>query len=305
MLKNKEIHKNPLTTAFNAHKASFLMLAALAVVVALLLIAPVFATSANPCSSCHGSQGYSQTLSITANQIPTSIEIGQTATVTATIQNIVDGAQSNTQLNSITATLSSQNGHFSVAAPSVTNRNLMPDASTTVTWQITAITAGSDQLVISASAQNNHNNLQFHDVISPNPTITVSLPAPTPVPTPVPTPIPTSTPTPSSTPTQIPTPIPTPTQKPTPTSTQAQTHALTPETNQNPTLSTNPTDTHIPTTTSTPTLRTTHDDESEDHHQLCGRHNWKSQLHQTDDNREHHQHWNNRISSQHHSEGDD
>ena len=183
MLKNKEIHKNPLTTAFNAHKASFLLLAALAVVVALLLIAPVFATSANPCSSCHGSQGYSQTLSITANQIPTSIEIGQTATVTATTQNIVDGAQSNTQLNSITATLSSQNGHFSVAAPSITNRNLMPDASTTVTWQITAITAGSDQLVISASAQNNHNNLQFHDVISPNPTITVSLPAPTPSPT--------------------------------------------------------------------------------------------------------------------------
>jgi hypothetical protein len=320
MLQKNEKPKSLLTSAFNAHKASFLLLAAVTTVVALLLIAPVFATSTNPCSACHGNQGYSETLSLTANQLPTNLEVGQTATVTILIQNAVDLAQANNQLSGVSATLSSQNGHFTVGAPSAKNFNLMSDASASVSWQITAVSAGADEIVISATAQNNHNNIGFYDFITPNPTITISTPTPTPAPTPIvtPTPIPTPIATPTPIPTPIPSPIPTPIVTPTPTPIPTSLPSPTPTQTPTPTPIITPTPTPPTTPTPPPATQNLDDDhisiqtEHPEVHQSErqeGHHYWAKDLwrgHQiTDDKREYHPQWKTLQLTQLFFEGED
>ena len=237
-----------------SHPISFLMIAATIAVAIALLAAPADSASANQCSPCHPgllSTTYNQQLDIvegnSQNQIPTNIQVRQTQTVTIVIQNINDATRYN-QLTNVAVTLSSQNGHFSVNTPTF-NIATLSTGTSTASWQITGVSAGSDSLLISASALNTHNNLKFSDGYSPSPSITIAAsstptpaptatPTPTPTQTPVPTAIQTATPTPQTTPS--PTPIPTPTTSPTlpPTApTQTPNATPTPSTTMTPTPS--------------------------------------------------------------------
>jgi hypothetical protein len=260
-------------TIFRKHKASILLIVAAVIVVASIFLSPVFSQSTSPCSSCHG--GYYQYLDIlegnAANQLPTTIQVGATATVTAVIENNVNTALY-TALSSVSLSLTSQNGHFTVNAPTFSVGTLQK-GTTIATWQITGVSAGPDAFVISANARNSHKSLQFQDTYSPSPAITVTDPTPTPTPspmptlTPSPTPFPTSTPTPtlSISPTPIPLVTPTPTQiatatpNPTPTSTPTPN----PLTSPTPSATTAPTptpklfSTTIPSLSSSPTLELT------------------------------------------------
>ena len=170
------------------------MIAAAVIVVASIFLSPVFSASTSPCGSCHG--GYSQYLDVlegnAANQIPASLSVGQTATVTVVVENRVNTVLYSS-LSSVSLTLSSQSGRFSVSVPTYSVGTL-PKGTATATWQITGISAGSDTLVISASARNTHQNFAFSDTYSPAPGVVISPPAPTP--TPITTPIPTSISTP-------------------------------------------------------------------------------------------------------------
>ena len=199
---------------FRGHRTSILLIASAIIVMSFIFFSPVFSQSTNPCSSCHG--GYYQYLDIlegnAANQLPTTLNVGQTATVSVVVQNNVNTA-SYTALSSVSLTLNSQNGHFTVSVPTFSVGTLQK-GTTTATWQITGVSAGPDVLVISASARNSHQNRAFQDTYSPSPAVTVAGPAPTPTPTPVPTPSP--TPTPSRTPTPTPAPTPRPTTSPSP-----------------------------------------------------------------------------------------
>ena len=103
---------------FKMNKASYIMIAAVMIIVASIFLSPVLSKSTSPCNSCHG--GYNQYLDIlegnAANQLPTTLTVGQTATVTVIIENNVNTAIY-TALSGVSVTLSSQNGHFTVSAP--------------------------------------------------------------------------------------------------------------------------------------------------------------------------------------------
>jgi hypothetical protein len=148
------------------------------------------------------------------NSIPSTIDVGQTLTVTVVLQNI-NNAPVYSQLSSVTATVSSQNNHFTISNPTYSVGNLATGTAT-ATWQITGKSAGTDQIIITASASNSHGSVFLTDTYSPNPTITVtgdSLPTEPPAsPTTSPTSIPTNNPTVS--PTLNPTSKPTATLKP-------------------------------------------------------------------------------------------
>ncbi len=217
------------------------LIATIAIAVALLA-APVFSLSSNQCSSCHGST-YNQQLDIwegnSQNVIPSSVMVGQTATVAVVIQNINNAPPLYDQFSSVTVTLSSQSGHFSVANPNF-NIGTLPTGTATATWQITGLSQGSDALLISASATTIHENLHFSDSYASSPPITIAFnPNLTPTPTPAPTPIPTATPVPTPTPIATPS----PTSNPAVTNTPIPTHVQT----QQPT---NPASTQTPTPTS-------------------------------------------------------
>ena len=227
-----------------------------------ILIAPVLSLSSNQCSSCHGST-YSQQIDIlegnAQNFLPATIQVGETQTVRVLIENI-NNAPRYTQFTGVTATLTSQNGHFSVSSQTV-NIGTLYSGTTTAIWQITGFSTGTDTLLISTSATNTHFSLRYSDSYSPSPTINV---------------IPGSASTPTSTP--ISTPIPTATPSPTPTNTLTSTPARTsPQTNtpqpsnpnntsptQNPTSAptTQPSVTPLQPTTNTPspTFQTEQDD---------------------------------------------
>jgi hypothetical protein len=145
------------------------------------------------------------------NIIPSSIQVGQTQIVTIAIENI-NNAPRNNLFSSVIVTLASQNSHFSVNSPTY-NVGTLPTGTASATWKITGVSQGSDVLLISASATNMHENLQFSDNYSPSSSITVtpnSNPGSTPTPTSIPTPTP--TPTDSTSPTANPTTTNTPTQ---------------------------------------------------------------------------------------------
>ncbi len=234
---------------------TFTVLFATISIAVALLASLVFSLSSNQCSSCHGST-YNQQLDIlegnSQNIIPSTIVVGQTTTVTVAIQNINNAPPLFNQFLSVTVTLSSQNGHFSVSNPTFNIGTLGPTTAT-ATWQITGISQGPDELVISASAITIHEHLFYSDSYLPNPLITVAFnPNLTLTPTPAPTPIPTLTPLSSTTPqtsTNPPvtnTPIPTHAQTNQPTNTAAtptriptsnSTPSTTPTTQPNPTTS--------------------------------------------------------------------
>lgn len=234
---------------------TYLMIIATIGIVASLLVAPALSASSNPCSPCHGTT-YNQQLDIlesnSQTKVPTTLQVGQTATVSVAVQNTNNAAKYN-QLTSVLLTLSSQNNHFTVSSPTYSVGTLST-GTTTATWQITGTSVGSDSLIISASARNSHQNLQFTDSYSPSPILTVAAAA-----TPAPTPTQAPTPTPTTAPTASPTPIPTTpasTPKPTvtPTATPAPTSITTPTPTPKPTTTptTTPTPTSAPTQTSAP-----------------------------------------------------
>jgi hypothetical protein len=228
---------------FKMHKASYIMIAAALIIVASIFLSPVFSSSTSQCSSCHG--GYIQYLDILegnpSNQLPTTLTVGQTATISVIVENNVNTAIF-TALSNVALTLNSQNGHFTVNTPTYTISNL-PKGTATATWQITAVSPGVDSYIIAGSAKNIHQSISFQDTYTPAPAITISAPASTPVPTPIVTTAPTTTPTnnPTSIPTIPPTSIPTatPTQNPTsingptPTTTPGATTIPTPTLTQN------------------------------------------------------------------------
>jgi hypothetical protein len=233
-------------SVFRAHKASFMLLSLTVVVAVFLFLSPAFATSSNPCGACHGTS-YSQTLNINAGQVPPALDVGQTATVTAVVTNTVNAALNNV-MTGVSVSLSSANGRFSVSTPDVIVGNLPQSSSSTVTWQITGVSAGQDTLLISANAVNSHMSLTFSDTYSPSLVVNVVAPVQTPTTTPTPTPTSTSTPTATPTPTPVPTTNPTPTSTPTPDQT-TPIQKVTPTPTQNPA----PTPTQTPDSTPNPT----------------------------------------------------
>ncbi len=212
------------------HRASYLLIIALIAIAVLLVLSTSFAVSTNPCSSCHGPQGYSETLAITGGQIPSSLNVGQTVAVTALVKNTVVGTTKYSGLTGVSASLSSQNGHFTVSSPTISLGSLNSGSAVTVSWQITGASTGSDVLKISVSGRNSHQSLSLVDSVTPSPAIIIAA-APTTAPTAAPTPTAMPTPTTSPTPTQTQTPI----SIPTPT--------LTPTTNPTPTLNSTPSQT--------------------------------------------------------------
>jgi len=137
-----------LRSTFKLRPMTYLMLFATLAIVASLLVAPAFSASSNPCTPCHGTS-YNQQLDIlegnSKNVIPTTIQVGQTQTVTVVIQNI-NNAPTYNQLSSVSLTLSSQNGRFTVNSPTYTVGTLSTGTAT-ATWQITGVSAGSDAVV--------------------------------------------------------------------------------------------------------------------------------------------------------------
>jgi hypothetical protein len=210
------------------------MIAAAIIIVASIFLSPALSTSTSQCNSCHA--GYNQYLDIlegnAANQLPTTLTVGQTATVTVIVENNVNTA-TYTALSSVSLTLSSQNGHFTVSAPTY-NIGALQKGTAIATWQITGVSAGVDSYVIGATAKNSHQSLSFQDTYSPAPAITISAPVSTSIPTSLPTitPIPTLTSTTTPAPTTIPdsssTSTPTPIQTPSPTTTSTYTSSTQP-----------------------------------------------------------------------------
>ncbi len=157
------------------------MILALITVLAIVMSPGSQAKSSNPCASCHSASRY-QYLDIlegnSGNQIPASIGVGETKTVTVVIQNQIAAQVYNT-LVEVSATLSSQNGHFSVGTPTISLGTMNPGTKT-ATWQITGVSAGSDALIITARGTNPHNSLLLTDSYAPSATISVTGAAPPP-----------------------------------------------------------------------------------------------------------------------------
>lgn len=232
--------KMPLRDIFKRRLTPYLVIAVTVAIVVSLFAVPAFSVSSNQCSSssCHPGAPYNMQLDIlegnSQNIIPSSIQVGQTLTVSVVIENINNAPMYN-QFSSVYLTLSSQNGHFSVNTPTF-NVGTLPTGTATATWQITGVSQGSDALLISASATNTHEYLQYSDSYSPSTSITVT-PNSNPNYTPPPSPTPTSTPTPTPSP-PTPTDSPQPTANPTVASTPAPT-----QTTPNPTSTNTPTPT--------------------------------------------------------------
>lgn len=150
------------------------------VVAALLLAAPFIPTisskSANPCATCHRDGRYMY-LDILegdgGNELPTAINDGQTLAVAVVIQ-VTGNTNSYNVMSGIYVTLASQNGFFSVAAPSYSLGSLAAGQSATAYWNISVVSAGSDVMLVTARGLNSHKNQQFSDSYDPPPTITVN-----------------------------------------------------------------------------------------------------------------------------------
>jgi hypothetical protein len=184
---------------------------ALAVVLMLVFSPGSSGTSTNPCGQCHSGR-YVQYLDILegSSVVPTQIGVGETKTVTVSIENNVNTATYAT-LSSVSITLASKNGYVTVGSPTV-NIGSLPAGTKTATWQITGVSDGYDSLIITATGINPHLNIPFSDSYSPSPSITVGQPTTTP--SPAPTSPPTTAPSPTANPSS---PTPAPSQAPTPT----------------------------------------------------------------------------------------
>ena len=188
-------------STFSLHRISYIIIGAALLVMIALFVAPAFSTSSNPCSTCHAAKGYSQTLSVTFSQAPPTLTVGQTATINAKVKNTVLIATTNNVMSSVSATLKSLSGHFTVSTATVNAGSLASGRTASVSWQITAVSAGTDTFSVSASGINTHySSYTFSDSVSASTSI-VTASSPTPVPTSTPTPASSSTPTPTSSPT--------------------------------------------------------------------------------------------------------
>ena len=235
------------TLKIKLHLASYILILVAFALMLALLASPVSSISNDLCSrpGCHSN--YHQQLDLlegnSQNIIPTTLQVGQTATVTVAIENI-NNSPIYSLLTNTRVFLTSQNSHFSVNHASYTIGNL-PTGTATATFQITGTSGGSDVLVISASSYNSHKMTFFQDTYSPSPSIVVvgdgvSI-SPTPTGEPSPTVNPTSTATPSPTPTSSVSQNPSAT--PTPTASASSTPSTSPSVSPNPTQTATPTPT--------------------------------------------------------------
>ena len=149
------------------------ILAVLTVVVLISISGFVMPKSTSPCGPCHAS--YSQYLDVresdAANQIPSSLKVGETKKVVIVIENICNILHHSVMSN-VTATLSSQNGHFSVDNATCWLGTLSIGKADAA-WNITGVSDGPDVLLIVASANNTHQSLSYTDSFSPAPEIVV------------------------------------------------------------------------------------------------------------------------------------
>ncbi len=166
------------------HKTSYLVLTFTLVIVGSILLSPVLSASTNVCGSCHG--GYYQYLDILegngGNALPATITVGQSSTVTVVVENRINAGRY-TSLSSVSLTLTSQNGRFTVSTPTY-NIGTLSAGTASATWQITGTSAGPDALVITANGRNSHQGLSFSDRYSPSPSISIQAAQPPPPPPP-------------------------------------------------------------------------------------------------------------------------
>lgn len=158
------------------HPASRLVIAGvLAVLVATSLSPFIDSRSDNLCAGCHNN--YSQYLDILEDDaskvLPVAISEDEVLAVTVVMKNKCNSPDYNV-LTSISASLSSQNGHFRVLGNPVSIGSLGSGQTGKATWQITPVYGGIDTLQITAQGRNTHYNLVFTDAYSPPPPITVT-----------------------------------------------------------------------------------------------------------------------------------
>lgn len=145
-------------------------------ILVIVVLPFTWARSPNECSSCHAStrQQYLDVLeSNAANIIPSSIGVEETKTVSVVVQNICNAAKFST-LSEVQLILTSQTGRFKVTTPTYNIATLLVGTKI-ATWQVTGVAEGSDSLIITADAVNNHNSIQFSDAYSPSPSIMVTV----------------------------------------------------------------------------------------------------------------------------------
>jgi len=140
-------------TFLKGKKTSIVLLVVTAAIVVSALLSPASSISANPCAQCHGQ--YYEYLDIregdSRNQLPTSISVGENKTVTVVVQNVANTV-ANALLSSVSLTLRSKNGHFSVKQATFNVPGLLQWGTTkNATWEITGISVGTDTLLISAT----------------------------------------------------------------------------------------------------------------------------------------------------------
>jgi hypothetical protein len=108
------------------------------------------------------------------NHLPVTIRVGENRNVTVVVQNIAN-TPTNAVMSSVSLTLRSQNGHFTVKTATYNVPGLPQWGTTaTATWQITGVSSGTDALLISAAAYNPHPGISFADAYSPAQLIVVS-----------------------------------------------------------------------------------------------------------------------------------
>jgi hypothetical protein len=217
--KENKKHVGPL----NLKKISAIVVCSLLLTTLVIGLSPSsLEMSDDLCNQCHDS--HYQYIDLRekdiSNQIPTTINVGETKTISVLVENIVDAGEY-TELYDVIVTLSSRIGHFLVSSP-VYRIDQMSEGIATATWEITGVSAGVDSIGIRAEGTNlAHIGYVFVlvDNYFPSPSITVELPSdstsePTQEPTPPPTQEPTSEPTPEPTPEPTTEPTPEPTQEP-------------------------------------------------------------------------------------------
>ena len=202
-------------------RATYIVLLVTLVITLFLFLSPkTLGVSNNLCNSCH--QGsYYQYLDILegngANQIPATLNLSETKTVSILIENRVNGNKYAT-LSDVSVTLTSMYGHFVVTGSAYSIGDL-PPGTKMATWQITGTSDGFDYLSIEASGHNSHKSISFSDNYATIPLISVGQTTgapPAPPTPPPPAPAPTSGPSSASTPAPNLTPSPVPNKSPSP-----------------------------------------------------------------------------------------
>ncbi|MBM4249917.1 MAG: hypothetical protein FJ149_10910 [Euryarchaeota archaeon] len=150
----------------------------------MLLSAPLLplsvSKSSNPCASCHGDGRYMY-LDIlegdAGNTIPTAIIDNEVLQVAVVIE-VTGSTSRHNVMTGITATLASQNGLFSVDVATFDVGALVAGQRATAFWNVSAVSSGSDVMLITSAGHNTHKGREFQDGYSPSPAITVSAASP-------------------------------------------------------------------------------------------------------------------------------